>query len=176
LPGDPPKLTINGVAFTGEGKLVRKATGYEQEKAEAALSHIGFAGCASRACAPRSMIQDPPLLDRSIRQPLDVGEANGHWRIKYGVDQALFHFGCGPHSYTENCGYFLSGDGRIETYLPGGQPLATWPSLREFLADEIARLEGIYPESERRQEQFRLGLEAADKAKRRKRTRTAEST
>ena len=39
----------NGVAFTGEGKLVRKATGYEQEKAEAALSHIGFAGCASRA-------------------------------------------------------------------------------------------------------------------------------
>jgi hypothetical protein len=38
----------DGVAFTGEGKLVRKATGYEQEKAEAALSHIAFAGCASR--------------------------------------------------------------------------------------------------------------------------------
>jgi hypothetical protein len=34
----------NDVAFTGEGRLVRKATGYEQEKAEAALSHIGFAG------------------------------------------------------------------------------------------------------------------------------------
>ena len=26
------KLTINGIAFTGEGKLVREATGYEQEK------------------------------------------------------------------------------------------------------------------------------------------------
>jgi hypothetical protein len=25
-------IAINGVAFTGEGKLVRKATGYEQEK------------------------------------------------------------------------------------------------------------------------------------------------
>lgn len=28
----PPKPTIDGVAFTGEGKLIRKATGYEQEK------------------------------------------------------------------------------------------------------------------------------------------------
>src|ERR1022692_4857177 len=39
----------NGVAFTGEGKLVRRATGYELQTAEAALSRIGFAGCASRA-------------------------------------------------------------------------------------------------------------------------------
>ncbi|PYV96173.1 MAG: hypothetical protein DMG89_18445 [Acidobacteria bacterium] len=42
----------NGVAFTGEGKLVRKATGYEQEKAEAALSHIGFAGSRAELPAP----------------------------------------------------------------------------------------------------------------------------
>src|SRR4051794_25707905 len=41
-------ITIN-VAFTGEAKLVGKAIGYEQEKAEAPLSSIGFAGCASRA-------------------------------------------------------------------------------------------------------------------------------
>jgi hypothetical protein len=39
----------NGVAFTGEGKLVRRATGDELQNAEAALSRIGFAGCASRA-------------------------------------------------------------------------------------------------------------------------------
>jgi hypothetical protein len=31
----------DGVAFTGEGKLVRKATVYEHQKAEAALSRIG---------------------------------------------------------------------------------------------------------------------------------------
>jgi hypothetical protein len=49
-------LYTDGIAFSGEGKLVRKATGYEQEKAEAALSHIGFAGCASRASARHSSI------------------------------------------------------------------------------------------------------------------------
>jgi hypothetical protein len=43
------QLLRNGIAFTGEGKLVRKATGYEQEEAEAALSHIRFASYASRA-------------------------------------------------------------------------------------------------------------------------------
>ena len=37
------------MAFTGEGKLVRRATGYGLQNAEAALSGIGFAGCASRA-------------------------------------------------------------------------------------------------------------------------------
>src|SRR5215472_6473407 len=42
-------LPDNGVAFTGEGKLSRKATGYEQQRAGAALSRTGFAGCASRA-------------------------------------------------------------------------------------------------------------------------------
>jgi len=31
----------DGVMFTREGKLARKATGYEREKAEAALSDIG---------------------------------------------------------------------------------------------------------------------------------------
>jgi hypothetical protein len=31
----------NGVVSNGEGKLARKATGYEGEKAEAALSRIG---------------------------------------------------------------------------------------------------------------------------------------
>jgi hypothetical protein len=120
------------------------------------------------------MVQDSPLLDRSIRQPLDVGEANRHWRTKYGVDPSLFHFGSGPHSDTEERGYFLGCDGKIETYLSGGRQLATWPSLREFLADELARLEVIYPESERRQKQFRLELEAVEKLKGRKRTRAAE--
>ena len=43
------KPVINGVVFARQGKLVRKATGYEQEKAEAAPSHTGFAGCASQA-------------------------------------------------------------------------------------------------------------------------------
>jgi len=43
------QILPDGVAFSGEGKLVRKATGYEQEKDGVALCHIGFAGCVSRA-------------------------------------------------------------------------------------------------------------------------------
>ena len=76
----------NGVAFTGEGKLVRKATGYEQEKAEAALSHIGFAGCASRASGAhwsvsvthrflrRGLILSLPKLNVSPTSSSDVRE------------------------------------------------------------------------------------------------------
>lgn len=43
-----PHILADGVPFTGEAKLVQKATGHEQDKAEAALSHIAFAGCANR--------------------------------------------------------------------------------------------------------------------------------
>jgi hypothetical protein len=40
---------IDGVAFTGEGKLISKGNWLRRGKAEAAPSHIGFAGCTSRA-------------------------------------------------------------------------------------------------------------------------------
>jgi hypothetical protein len=81
LDGKRPLLTSgrrkpvpNGVAFTGEGKLVREATGYEQEKAQAALSHIGFAGCASRASgAPLERIGDPQISP--TRQISESGHA-----------------------------------------------------------------------------------------------------
>ena len=33
MPGDPPKITINGAAFTGALKQVRKPTGYEKKPA-----------------------------------------------------------------------------------------------------------------------------------------------
>jgi hypothetical protein len=66
LPCCRPKATteatpaINGVAFTGEDKLVRKATGYEG-KAEATLSQIGFAGSASELRRPLERIGDPQI-------------------------------------------------------------------------------------------------------------------
>jgi hypothetical protein len=62
---------------------------------------------------------------------------------------ALFHFGSGPHSDTENLGYFVDSEGTIETYLPGGKRVGTWRSLGEF-QDELARLEALDPESERK--------------------------
>src|SRR5689334_6566893 len=55
LRGPAPDSWIfaNAVAFTEERKLARKATAYEQEKAEAAPSRIDFAGCTSRASVAR---------------------------------------------------------------------------------------------------------------------------
>jgi len=47
------KVTPDGVAFTGAGKLVRKPTGYEQQKAEAARSRTGSR--AARAEVPAAI-------------------------------------------------------------------------------------------------------------------------
>jgi len=47
---------------------------------------------------PPAMCQDPPLLKRSVRQPLDLGSANLHWRRKYTADPGRFHIGSGPYS------------------------------------------------------------------------------
>ena len=112
---------------------------------------------------PRSMLQDPPLLDRSTLQPLDIGSANAMWRLKYKVDPALLYFGDGPHSNTENLGYFLADNGAVETYKRGGKRLESWPSLGTFISAEIARLEAAWPEYEREQERLReqYALEAA---------------
>jgi len=46
---DPP----DGVAFTGEGKQVRKATGSEQQRVKATLSRIGWR--AARAELPAAI-------------------------------------------------------------------------------------------------------------------------
>jgi hypothetical protein len=51
-----------GPAFTREGNLVRKSTAYKQEKAEAALSHIGFAGCAIQASSAYWSVSVNPKL------------------------------------------------------------------------------------------------------------------
>jgi len=104
---------------------------------------------------PRSMLHDPPMLDRSISQPWDIGEVNRHWRREYNADALLFHFGSGHYSRTERLGYFLDAEGRVEAYLRGGKEVRKWSSLREFFAEELNRLEPIYAASEEHWEQFR---------------------
>ena len=50
-PRQPMELLLpGGVAFTGEGKLVRKATGYEHKRLNS--SGIGSAGCATPSSRP----------------------------------------------------------------------------------------------------------------------------
>jgi RNA polymerase sigma factor (TIGR02999 family) len=58
------QILPNGIGFTGEGKLVRKATAYEQEKAEA-VRHRASGWRAARAelpARPLERIGDPPVF------------------------------------------------------------------------------------------------------------------
>jgi hypothetical protein len=50
--GRPLLTSINGVAFTGEGKLVRKATGYEQEKLKPRYPTSGSRAARAERPAP----------------------------------------------------------------------------------------------------------------------------
>ena len=99
---------------------------------------------------PPSMCQDPPLLDRSARQPLDLGTANQYWRTQYSKDKSLFHFGGAPHTFEENVAYFLQPNGRVVALLPREKHVADWPSIEEFLRAELPRVEAQYREYEDR--------------------------
>lgn len=97
---------------------------------------------------PMSMAQDPPLLNRSVRQPLDIGSANLDWRIQYRADLTKFHFGGGPYSPDENAGYFLDTNGAVEALIRGGERVGAWPSIQEFLVHELARAESLFGDFE----------------------------
>jgi hypothetical protein len=78
---------------------------------------------------PVSMLADPPLLDRTRRQPLDLSTANALWRREFPSHAHLFHFGSVLWSETENAGVFLSDNGGVEAALPTGETVLTFTSL-----------------------------------------------
>ena len=90
---------------------------------------------------PPSMCQLPPLLNRAVRQPLDLGTANQRWRKKYSSDPALFHFGSSPYSPEANVGYFLKSNGSVVALLKGDHQECEWPSIERFLSQELLRAE-----------------------------------
>ena len=97
---------------------------------------------------PPSMTQDPPLLDRSRAQPLDLATANLYWRHEFSQSQDEFHIGGSHLSLEENVGYFVSEDGSISSYRKGSEHVRTWEGLRAFLDEEILRSKDFYPEFE----------------------------
>lgn len=99
---------------------------------------------------PPSMCQNPPLLDRATRQPLDLATANVQWAKKYAASPEYFHFGSGPHSAEEYLGYFLHTDGSVVALLRDGQQVSTWLSIQEFLTAELPRSESQFEEFESR--------------------------
>ena len=98
---------------------------------------------------PFSMLQDPPLLNRSVQQPLDVCTANEHWRLEYGVPRTSFYFASGSHSSTDNVGYFLMPNNSIEAYPKGNKKIGEWATFTAFLTAEITRAEARSVEFER---------------------------
>ncbi len=108
---------------------------------------------------PLSMTYSPPLLNRSVRQPLDLATANFDWSRRYQPDPDQFHFGSGPYSYEENIGYFLNPDEGVEARRVGGERFGYWKSLATFLAEELRRAEDLFPFFEERQFRFRQLLE-----------------
>lgn len=97
---------------------------------------------------PTGMCQDPPMLDRSARQPLDLGTANSSWRKPYAPRPSQFQFGSGPYAHEENTAYFLNEDGSIDALLHGGRRVWTWSSLKPFLTTELARAEALFVDFE----------------------------
>lgn len=120
---------------------------------------------------PISMSQSPPLLNRSLRQPLDLDTANFHWSRGYKPAPALFHFGSGPFSFEENLGYFLNPDETVEARRVGGERFGHWDSLKQFLEVELKRAENLFPAFEKHQSEFRQQLGAAQQPRTRRKLR-----
>jgi hypothetical protein len=99
---------------------------------------------------PLTMVDAPPLLDRSSCQPLDLGTANTSWRKRYAPRPSQFQFGSAPYSKEENTAHFLNEDGTIEALLPGGRQFSSWSSLESFLSAELARAEAFFDEFHRK--------------------------
>jgi hypothetical protein len=118
---------------------------------------------------PPSMCADPPLPNRRVRQPLDIGEANTSWFTRYMPAPNHLHFGSGPFSPNENLGYFLSVDGSVKSLHVGGTIFNAWGTMREFLEDEIHRYEASFAEYEESMFLFRQELERTEAEKRAKR-------
>ena len=121
---------------------------------------------------PPSMCSIPQQLDRSKRQPLDIGLANQDWCRKYSPLPSQFHFGSGPYSWEENLGYFLEPNSRVIALRQGGLRVSEWPSIAAFMDAEISRARSEYREFEARMGAvIQAASNGASKSKSKKRTR-----
>ncbi len=97
---------------------------------------------------PPSMARRPPQIDRSTAWPLDIGTAQENWRLEYDAPLTDFFIGYGPYSANEHLGYFLWPNGGVEALRSNGERFAQWSDFRQFLTEELARAEAVYPRHE----------------------------
>jgi hypothetical protein len=62
------EFAINGLAFTGEGKLVRKATGDEQKKLKPRYPTSGSRAARAELQAPLERIGDPQISPTRLKK------------------------------------------------------------------------------------------------------------
>ena len=86
---------------------------------------------------PPSMRKNPPMLDRTRLQCLDIASANQHWKQQYATHSQHFYFGSRYYSDCENAAYFLVGRTSIVAVLKDGNVIGEWSDLGSFLNDEI---------------------------------------
>ncbi|MEO1324905.1 MAG: hypothetical protein AAFV59_18085 [Pseudomonadota bacterium] len=92
---------------------------------------------------PPSMIDNPPMLSRSTRNPYDIATANHYWRAGFErVEPTEFYIGGRNVSWSGQIGYFIRDDGSIVSYPKRGTdfPITTWPSFEVWLNDELNRM------------------------------------
>ena len=82
-----------------------------------------------------------PGANDAVLQPLDVCTANDTWRLEYRVARSNFYFASGSHSSTENVGYFLTPNDRVEAYLVDENKIGEWAGMDAFLTAELERSE-----------------------------------
>ncbi len=97
---------------------------------------------------PPSMAQEPPLLDRTTIQPLDLATASTHWRHGFTDDLSLFQIGGSPLSLEENVGYFLTADSSVVSLKKRSHRINAWKSIQRFLVEELERAQTQYSEFE----------------------------
>lgn len=86
-------------------------------------------------------VSDSEMVDRKRQMPLQLAHAVSYWAAEYGRPGA-FHFGAADWTDEMGCGYFWSGEGPCAV-LSSGRVLRTWHSIRELVADEVARLRDL---------------------------------
>lgn len=90
---------------------------------------------------PPSMIDDPALLSRSVRNPLDIGTAAKIWRVGFpSAKETEFHFGSRNIGWSSQIGYFFRYDGSVAAYSrykKADGAVNTWPTFEDWLRDEI---------------------------------------
>jgi hypothetical protein len=86
---------------------------------------------------PRSMLANPPLLDRTILQCHDLATATMLWKSEYRVPGDYFHFGSRHFSSKANVGYFIDAGKRILSVKTNGKVVGEWSSFASFFVDEL---------------------------------------